>query len=85
VRGVEQIPWLYDSICAIHEALGLGRWRRWLVAGARGRVLDLGCGTGRSLALLAPGVVVIGLDPSWDVLQRARRRAPRVPLVVGSA
>jgi ubiquinone/menaquinone biosynthesis C-methylase UbiE len=85
VRGVEQIPWLYDSICAIHEALGLGRWRRWLVAGARGRVLDLGCGTGRSLALLAPDVVAIGLDPSWDALQRARRRAPGVPLVVGSA
>jgi ubiquinone/menaquinone biosynthesis C-methylase UbiE len=85
VRGVEQVPWLYDAICAIHEALGLARWRRWLVAGARGRVLDLGCGTGRSLALLGPDVAVIALDPSWEALQRARRRAPRVPLVVGRA
>ncbi|HEY7037832.1 MAG TPA: class I SAM-dependent methyltransferase [Methylomirabilota bacterium] len=85
MRGVEQVPWLYDAICAIHEALGLARWRRWLVAGARGRVLDLGCGTGRSLALLGPDVAVIALDPSWEALQRARRRAPRVPLVVGRA
>jgi ubiquinone/menaquinone biosynthesis C-methylase UbiE len=85
VRGVEQIPWLYDSICAVYEALGLGRWRRWLVAGAGGRVLDIGCGTGRNLALLAPGTIVIGLDPSWDAIQRARRRAPRVPMVLGSA
>jgi ubiquinone/menaquinone biosynthesis C-methylase UbiE len=85
VRGVEQIPWLYDAICGIHEALGLARWRRWLVGGARGRVLDLGCGTGRSLPLLGGDAAVIGMDPSWEVLQRARRRAPRVPLVVGSA
>jgi ubiquinone/menaquinone biosynthesis C-methylase UbiE len=85
VRGVEQIPWLYDAICAIYERLGLGRWRRWLVGGASGRVLDLGCGTGRNLALLPPGARAIGLDPSWDAIQRARRRAPRVPLVLGRA
>jgi ubiquinone/menaquinone biosynthesis C-methylase UbiE len=80
MRGVEQIPWLYDAICAVSEAFGLARWRRWLVAGARGRVLDLGCGTGRNLPSVA-----IGLDPSWSSLQRARRRAPGVPLVAGSA
>lgn len=85
MRGVEQIPWLYDSICAVYEALGLRRWRRWLVAGARGRVLDLGCGTGRNLPLVAPGLIAVGLDPSWEALQRARRRAPRMPLVVGRA
>ncbi len=85
MRGVEQIPWLYDAMCAACEALGLARWRRWLVEGARGRVLDLGCGTGRNLPLLSPGTAAIGLDPSWDSLARARRRAPAVPLVVGRA
>ena len=85
MRGVEQIPWLYDAVCAACEALGLGRWRRWLVAGARGRVLDLGCGTGRNLPLLPPGTTAVALDPSWDALRRARRRAPGIPLVVGRA
>jgi ubiquinone/menaquinone biosynthesis C-methylase UbiE len=85
VRGVEQVPWLYDALCAVYERLGLGRWRRWLVAGARGRVLDLGCGTGRNLPRYAPGVRVVGLDPSAEALARARRRAPGIPLVRGCA
>jgi SAM-dependent methyltransferase len=85
MRGIEQIPWLYDAICAICEATGLAPWRIWLVAGARGRVLDLGCGTGRNLPLLPAGTRAVGLEPSWEALQRARGRAPRVPLVVGSA
>jgi len=85
VRGVERIPWLYDGLCAVVERGGLGEWRRWLASGARGRTLDVGCGTGRGLPLYGPGVRAIGLDPAWDSLGRARRRAPGVPLVQGSA
>jgi SAM-dependent methyltransferase len=77
MRGIEQIPWFYDALCALCEATGLARWRSWLVSGARGRVLDLGCGTGRNLPLLPAGTRTVGLEPSWVALQRARRRAPR--------
>jgi ubiquinone/menaquinone biosynthesis C-methylase UbiE len=85
VRGLEQIPWLYDGLCAVLERTGLAPWRRWLVDGAGGRTLDVGCGTGRGLGLYGPDARVIGLDPAWDSLARARRRAPDVPLVQGSA
>lgn len=86
MRGTEQIPWLYDALCGLLERVSvLGRWRRWLTAGARGRTLELGCGTGRDLPLFPSGVKVIGLDPSREVLLRARRRAPGVPLVQGDA
>jgi ubiquinone/menaquinone biosynthesis C-methylase UbiE len=85
MRGLEQIPWLYDALCAVIEWRGLGAWRRWVAAGARGRTLDLGCGTGRNLPLFGAGVRVVGLDPSLASLRRARRRASRVPLVCGSA
>ncbi|MGE0455841.1 MAG: class I SAM-dependent methyltransferase [Vicinamibacteria bacterium] len=85
MRGIEQIPWLYDLGMALLEATGLGRWRRWLVSGARGRTLDLGCGTGRNLPLYTDGARVVGLDPAWEPLLAARRRAAGRPLVCGRA
>src|SRR2546425_10860777 len=85
MRGVEQIPWLYDAVFALVERFGLGRWRRWLVEGAAERTLDVGCGTGRNLPLYAAGVRVIGLDPARDALLAARRRPPGGPPVQGDA
>ena len=85
MRGCEQIPWLYDLLCAVMEPCGLGRWRHWLVVGARGLTLDLGCGTGRDLPLYPIGVHAIGLEPCRETLERARRRAPGVPLIQASA
>lgn len=85
MRGIEQIPFLYDAMCAFLEWRGLEAWRRWLVAAAKGRVLDVGCGTGRNLPLFPAGARVVGVDPSRDNLARARRRAPLVPLVQASA
>ncbi len=85
MRGVEEIPWLYDLYLSVLEPLGLRRWRAWLVAGARGRTLDLGSGTGRNLPLLPPGARGVAVDPHPDALARARARAPGVPLVVARA
>ena len=85
MRGIEQIPWLYDACCALCERLGLDRWRRWLVDGAAGAVLDVGCGTGRNLPFYRPSVRVVGVDVSAAALARARRRRPDVPLVQADA
>jgi ubiquinone/menaquinone biosynthesis C-methylase UbiE len=81
MSGVEQIPWLYDAVLQAMEWSGLGRWRRWLAVGARGRTLDLGCGTGRNLPLLPAGTLAVGADPCPQSLARAQRRAPGALLV----
>jgi len=85
MRGLEQIPWMYDALLAAFEWSGLAAWRRWLVGGARGRTLDLGCGTGRNLPLFPPGTWAVGADPHPQNLARARRRAPRALLVQARA
>ncbi|MBL37352.1 MAG: SAM-dependent methyltransferase [Xanthomonadales bacterium] len=83
MRGVEQIPWLYDLSMALMP--GMQRWRRSLAALARGRVLEVGCGTGRMLPLYPDPVAVFALDPNRAALDRARRRSPEAGLMVGSA
>ncbi len=56
-------------------------WRR-LAARIGGRVLELGCGTGRVLVPLArDGTPVVGVDRSEAMLSRARRRLRRSGLV----
>ena len=49
---------------------------REAVGDVRGRrVLDVGCGTGLHLRLFAEGGAAgVGLEPSWEMLQRARER-----------
>lgn len=47
-------------------------------------VLDVGCGDGRQLAALAEaGTRVLGVDPAWSMVERARSRG--VAAVVGRA
>jgi ubiquinone/menaquinone biosynthesis C-methylase UbiE len=81
MRGVEHIPWLYDGLMSLADGLGFVRWRQALVWTARGRTLEVGCGTGRNLPLYPSRVSVIGLDPDPQSLARAQRRAPHIPLV----
>lgn len=85
MRGLEQIPLVYDSLMAVMDRLLLGRWRRSLVQEGDGSVLEVGVGTGRTLALHSPATQVVGLDPDRVVLRTALRRAPGIPLVQARA
>lgn len=59
---------------AITEWLLAGR-RRKVGETARGRVLDVGFGTGLSLPFYPEGVEVIGIDASLEMLRFGRREA----------
>ncbi|HEY6212621.1 MAG TPA: class I SAM-dependent methyltransferase [Vicinamibacterales bacterium] len=77
-QGWDEYARFYDW----ENAQTLGRrdipfWRR-LAADARGRVLELGCGTGRvTIPLARAGVDIVGVDRSASMLRRARRKARR--------
>ena len=48
--------------------------RREVLGQAKGKILEVGVGTGRNLSLYPPGSDVTGIDFSSEMLQRARKR-----------
>lgn len=83
MRGVEHIPWFYDLSMAVMERSGMRRWRIWLAESATGRVLEIGCGTGRNLSLYARPP--IASDPDLTLVLAARGRGAGARLLVAAA
>jgi ubiquinone/menaquinone biosynthesis C-methylase UbiE len=66
---------LYDRIGAGWEEKYGTELRRELLADARGRVLEIGVGTGLSFAHYPAVDELVGVEPSGPMLRRARHRA----------
>jgi ubiquinone/menaquinone biosynthesis C-methylase UbiE len=65
----------YDPLSARWERRHGARLRRKLLEDARGRVLEIGVGTGLSLPHYPPVDELVAADPSEPMLRRARHRA----------
>ncbi|AEB11773.1 class I SAM-dependent methyltransferase [Marinithermus hydrothermalis] len=73
---------VYDLMEAPMERLAFGRWRPLLFQELKGKVLEVGVGTGKNLPYYPSSVEVVAVDPSPAMLERARRRAQRLGVVV---
>lgn len=73
----------YDVMEAPMEWLAFGRWRSELFRGVRGRVLELGVGTGHSLPHYPrEGVELTAVDVSSAMLERVERHASNLGIEV---
>lgn len=68
----------YDRQIAFLERIQFGGGREWLGARARGRVLEVAIGTGRSLPHYHADATVTGIELSPAMLGIARQRAARL-------
>ena len=75
VRTYDRIAPLYDLIDGIYEHSWKARLRAALFAHARGRILDVGVGTGCNIPFYPEGSKVVGIDMSERMLDKARDRA----------
>lgn len=74
---------LYDPVIEIPERLGLRRLRREVLRDVRGRVLELGIGTGRNVPLYPEEVgSLTGVDPDETMLGQAEDRARKATFPV---
>ena len=77
-RVYDRIAAGYDLYDAPMDWFGGRRRRRRVLSGARGRVLEVGVGTGRNLAHYSPGVQLTGIDVSRQMLRRAVHRSAKL-------
>lgn len=77
-RRYDRLAPIYDLYDAPMEILGTRRLRKRLVKRARGKVLEIGVGTGKNLSLYREGTEITGVDLSTRMLSRARRRAEKI-------
>src|ERR1700761_3604279 len=65
----------YDRALKASEENGLREMRAELLAGARGRVIEIGAGTGANLDLYGPGIEDLTLvEPDLHMASRLRTR-----------
>ena len=68
----------YYDVMEIISACTFSCWRRRLLARAKGKVLDVGVGTGKNFPYYLGGVDVTGLDIADKMLFHARLRADKL-------
>ncbi|MFZ5823363.1 MAG: class I SAM-dependent methyltransferase [Bacillota bacterium] len=78
---------VYDRVMSGFERTAGLAWRRSVLAGCRGRVLDLGCGTGANFPVWREieDLELYAADPDPHMLRRAVKRAERMGLAVQTA
>jgi ubiquinone/menaquinone biosynthesis C-methylase UbiE len=80
---------IYDAVMWPVERLWLRPLRQRLVSTARGRVLEIGIGTGANLLYYPAEIELTSIDPNENFLKRARHRATTlgrpITLLVGHA
>ncbi len=65
---------IYDPFMAAAERKKLGSWRRRLISPLQGQVLEVGAGTGVNFPFYRPGVEVLAVDPSKEMLAFAKKK-----------
>ena len=79
----------YDAVMTGADLVGLARRRRSLARGARGRVLEIGAGTGLEFPYYPATAWVAAIEPDSAMIDRARARVAEasafIALVVADA
>lgn len=73
---------LYDLMTLAPERGLLTPLRADLLAGVRGRVLEIGCGTGANFPFYRQAADVVATEPDPEMARRARRRLGQLSILI---
>jgi ubiquinone/menaquinone biosynthesis C-methylase UbiE len=81
-KRYDRVAWRYDFLESPMEMMAFSKLRSQMLAGVRGKVLDVGTGTGKNLRYYPAGVELVGIDISPKMLAKAKTRAEKLGLDV---
>ncbi|AOY77765.1 class I SAM-dependent methyltransferase [Clostridium formicaceticum] len=74
-KRYDRVACFYDYLEKPMEKMALGKWRKPLFQEMKGKVLEIGVGTGKNIAYYHDAIEVTAIDFSSKMLLRARKRA----------
>ncbi len=81
--------WIYDAFMNYFEKKGLKEMRKRVLEGVRGRVLELGPGTGVNLKFYSKehiqSLTFVDLNFKSSLEEKARKKCPNITLIKGDA
>ena len=81
-KRFDRIAWIYDFMESPMEILSVSAWRSELLSNVKGKVLEVGVGTGKTLPYYPEGIELTGIDISLKMLERAKQRADTLKIKV---
>ncbi|MDI3540106.1 MAG: hypothetical protein PWR29_1621 [Methanolobus sp.] len=75
ISKYDRFSHVYDLMEMPMELMRYGDWRREVFSGLKGRVLEVGVGTGKNIPYYPDNCEMVGIDISSKMLARAKRRA----------
>jgi ubiquinone/menaquinone biosynthesis C-methylase UbiE len=81
-RRYDRISFIYDLMEKPMEAMALKVWRIDLMKELRGKVLEVGVGTGKNIEFYPDGLDVTAIDFSERMLRKAREKAVKYNKIV---
>ena len=82
-KRFDRIAWIYDFMESPMETLSVSAWRSELLSNVRGKVLEVGVGTGKNLPYYPEGIELTGIDISLKMLERAKQKADTLKIKAG--
>ncbi|MEE9324759.1 MAG: class I SAM-dependent methyltransferase [Dehalococcoidia bacterium] len=81
-KGNRLFAALYDPLSASGEKKVLGRHRPFMAGQAKGRVMEIGIGTGANLPYYPKDINLVAIEPNPHMLRRARTKAKKLGISV---
>lgn len=77
-KRYDRFSYFYDFLESFLENRLFKKWRQEILSPLRGKILEIGVGTGKNLPFYSPGAEITAIDFSPKMLERAQKKLEKI-------